>query len=95
MKSHLSRQVTINLLNSFPLILTMESDHKEALQIEFPEIASRVFMLSEMTGMTKDVSDPVGKPLEDFRQTVREIEGMIDQGLDRINRLANEPPDTH
>jgi len=85
---HFSHQVTGEMLRSFPLILTMERGHKEALQIEFKEVSSRVFLLSEMVGMINDISDPVGKSLTEFRQTAVDIETLIDQGFDRIYQLA-------
>ena len=44
---HLSKGVSRELLQSFDLILTMEWGHKEALRTEFPEIASRIHLLSD------------------------------------------------
>ena len=48
--NHRARRVDNELLRSFDLILTMENGHKEALSMEFPAHAGRVFMLSEMAG---------------------------------------------
>jgi protein-tyrosine-phosphatase len=92
LSQHLSHQVTGDMLRSFSLILTMERGQKEALQIEFQEVSSRVFLLSEMVGVINDISDPVGKSLTEFRQTVVDIETLIDQGFARIYQLAQAEP---
>ena len=42
LRDHRSRKVTEELLSPYNLILTMESFHKEAIQVEFPNYASKV-----------------------------------------------------
>ena len=85
---HRSRSVSEGLLSSFDLILTMEKGHKEALQVEFPEHAMRIFLLSEMVGKDFEINDPIGGPLFEYRQTARELEHILDQGFETILRLA-------
>ena len=85
---HRSRTVTSDMLLSFNLILTMERGHKEALRIEFPEVARRVYMLSEMIHAMYDIQDPVGGSLADFRETLHEIENILTRGFELITRLA-------
>ncbi len=87
--AHRSRQVTGDMLRSFNLILTMERGHKEALRAEFPEIANRVFLLSEMAGKSYDVEDPIGRSLADFEITARELEELLDRGEQKIIELAS------
>ena len=87
-REHYSRTVTSEMLHSFNLILTMERGHKEALRTEFPEIAPRVFLLSEMINAMYDIQDPVGGSLADFRETLDEIENILTRGSERITRLA-------
>lgn len=86
---HLSRTVTTEMLLSFNLILTMERGQKEALMAEFPQIARRVFMLSEMVSEIYDIEDPVGGSLADFRATLGEIDDILTRGSERISRLAD------
>ena len=66
LNSHHSRQLTTELMDQFNLILVMEYGHKEALQIEFPNRASRVFLLSEMVGAKYEIEDPFGGEFADF-----------------------------
>jgi protein-tyrosine phosphatase len=90
LRNHRSRQVTREILTSFNLILTMEQGQKEALRVEFPEIASRVYMLSEMIDLRFEVKDPMGGPVSEFREIALEIEDILARGFHRINRLAEK-----
>ena len=88
LSSHSARNVDSVPLGQFGLILTMEQSHKEALQIEFPAVRNRVYLLSEMLGITYDVPDPIGGPLDDYRATVRELDRLFKISLPRIVQLA-------
>ena len=90
LSTHHSRPLTGEMLRSFQLILAMESGQKEALQIEFPDVARRVYLLSEMVGLRADIHDPVGKSLLEFRDVAVEIELFINKGFDRITKLSQE-----
>ena len=87
---HRARSVSLELLSSFNLILTMEKGHKEALQVEFPGISDRVYMLSEMIGSGFDIHDPIGGPLVDFQDTAEELERILTEGFEKIYRLAKD-----
>jgi protein-tyrosine phosphatase len=87
-RGHRSRCVDGDLLREFDLILTMESGHKEALQTEFPDVAKRVHMISEMIGHRYDIRDPVaGGPVE-YRTTALELRRILQRAKDRIAQLA-------
>jgi protein-tyrosine-phosphatase len=88
LRSHRSRTVSRELLQSFDLILTMERGHKEALRAEFPEIASRTFLLTEMVGENRDIIDPMGGSLEAFELTIRDLEDIFERGQAEITRRA-------
>lgn len=86
--NHKSRVVTSELVSRFQLILTMENGHKEAIQIEFPDLAERVFLLSKMSGENVEVADPVGGSFLDYQNTAKEIEKWIERGLPKIVELS-------
>ncbi len=88
LNNHRARNVDSIALESYDLILTMEQSHKEAIQIEFPAVRNHVYLLSEMLGITYDVPDPIGGPLDDFRATVRELDRLFKLSLSRIVQLA-------
>ena len=85
---HRTRIVTGELLAAFDLILVMEHGHKEALRAEFPAVAQRVCLLSEMVGGAYDVPDPSAGTDEDLLETVSVIKDMLVQGSARITKLA-------
>ena len=90
---HRSRIVRPGLLEAADLILTMEESHKEALLAEFAGLAGRVFMLSEMTGTVRDIGDPYGGSMQEYRDTAREIAGYLDKGYPKILKLLERPGD--
>lgn len=85
--AHRARRVSADLLAPFDLILTMERGHKEGIQVEFPQVAGRTFLLSEMVGQRYDVPDPYDA-LDDVRQAARLIDALLTQGYDRIVAAA-------
>ncbi len=87
--AHRSRTVTRELLEGFDLILVMEPGHKEALTVEFPQTAGRVFLLSELSGPPLPVADPYGMALERYEKTADEIDRHLANGMPQIlKRLA-------
>ncbi len=91
LESHLSRRVTEEMMDAFDLILVMVANHKEALDVEFPQFAKKVFLLSEMVDGDWDLEDPVGKPLEEYRATAKVIEEVLDDGWEKMMELARSP----
>ncbi len=85
---HRSQPINQELIEAFDLILTMEKNHKEALMIEFPRKAGKIYMLSEIIGLTYDIPDPIGKSLLDFQNAYNEIEQILKSGLKMIRRLV-------
>lgn len=84
LSNHRSKVVSNALLNLFDLILVMEPGHKEALRVEFPEIARRVWLLSELSGPPVPIEDPYGLSLEYYEKTAAEIEAYLQAGLPEI-----------
>jgi protein-tyrosine phosphatase len=90
LSDHRSRTVDEELLRSYALILTMEKGHKEAISIEFPDVKDRIYLLSEMVGEDHDIRDPVGGSMEDFRETVEELDRILTEGFEKITELAGD-----
>ncbi len=91
LSEHLSRDVSEVNLDDYDLILTMETKHKEALLIEYPEIDGRVYLLSEMIGSSFDIEDPIGKSMDDYKETVTLLEKIIYQGYPQIRKMVRDP----
>jgi len=85
---HIARTVTADMLKQFDLILTMEPGQKEALQVEFPSVAQRVYMISEMEGKQDPVADPYGGPVEKYEETALLLDKIFANGMQRIYALV-------
>jgi protein-tyrosine-phosphatase len=88
--THRSRQLHRVLLEQADVVLVMTQGHAEALRLEFPDQADKVFLLSEMKeGQRYDIEDPYGRPLEVYQTCVEEIAALIDEGFDSIRAITN------
>ncbi len=87
---HKAQTVTVQLLNDYNLILTMEPGQKEALQVEFPAVARRVFLLGEMDGSMSAIDDPYGGSVEQYRTAAEKMDAILASGMERIIPLATE-----
>lgn len=81
---HRSRAVTPALLRSSDLIVVMTRDQQQALQLEFPDLASRIMCLSDFAGEQYDIPDPINGTLDDVREVAQEIDGLLTSGLPLI-----------
>lgn len=86
---HQSRAATLERLELFSLMLVMERRHKDALQAEFPHLADRVHLLTEMVGDQSDIWDPVGTGIENYRAMADQVTELIERGQAQISKLAS------
>jgi protein-tyrosine phosphatase len=87
---HRARMVDAALLATADLVLCMERGHVEALKVEFPQHAAKIYLLSEMVGHHYSVADPYGGPYEAYLHMVQEVTRLIETGLPRIIELIEE-----
>jgi protein-tyrosine phosphatase len=88
-RAHRSKQVTAELLFRQDLILAMETGHKEAMQIEFPDQSKKIHLLSEVVdGRSYDIPDPFSLEGEHDRQVADELYRIIERGVQKILGLA-------
>lgn len=89
---HRSHDLTLEDVEEADLILTMGQGQAEAIKVEFPQHAHKVYLLSEMVGRCYNIRDPYGGPLYEYRQCAYEIEKLIDEGFPRIMELLGHKP---
>ncbi len=86
--SHVTRLVDEAMLGEYDLILVMEKGQREALNVEFPTVRERVYLLSEMLdGVLFDIPDPVSST-DGIDVILRDMCDVIRHGLPRIIELA-------
>jgi protein-tyrosine-phosphatase len=90
LEGHKTRQVSQILLEKCDLVLVMESGHKEALRYEFPDLAGRIFLLSEIVdGVAYDIPDPA-HPSIDPEVVAQTLLRLIQKGYPSIFSRARE-----
>jgi protein-tyrosine-phosphatase len=87
-EAHRSRRISEEILQGVDLVLTMTWDHQEGIQVDFPQYQDKVFMLSEMMRERFDIADPIGSPLEAYRETAEHIDRIFEISMDRILEIA-------
>jgi protein-tyrosine-phosphatase len=89
---HQSQPLSAELVQWADLILTMTTNHKRMLHDQYPQSIEKAFALKEylsevsgkeITGDSftnrSDISDPFGGSVEVYRQTLQELEELIQQ----------------
>jgi len=88
---HRAHTITEADMAKAALVLGMTRDHVEALRLDFPDHAGKVWLFSEMAGRRFDVPDPYGSSLALYRQVADVITTVLDEGWGRIVSLARTP----
>ena len=86
---HRTRCVNGEMLRGFDLILVMEQNHKEALLVEFPTLAARMHLVSEMAGGAWDIRDPVYESANDMEETAGLLHALLVRGREWIAQLVH------
>jgi len=91
LSAHRTREVTAEILAAADLIFVMEKNHREMLEIEFPESAKRIFLLGELSDPRfPEIPDPAFLDLKDSETIIRTITSDIDRNFQKIIRMAEE-----
>jgi protein-tyrosine-phosphatase len=85
---HLARPVTREMVVGADLVLVMTQNHVEAIKTAFPDQSHKVYLLSEMIGREYDIYDPYGSSRMEYAYTAKELEGLIENGYQRIVALV-------
>lgn len=85
---HVAQTVRAEHIVRADLILVMSREHEIMIRNTWPQYSWKVHRLSEMVGKRKDVKDPYGRPIEEYRACADILSLYIEQGLDRILELA-------
>ncbi|MFD1391514.1 low molecular weight protein arginine phosphatase [Alkalibacillus flavidus] len=82
---HISQPVTRELLNWADLVLTMTSQHKEALKLEYTRFDDKIFTLKEYVDEpSHDIADPIGLDVATYEHTREELEKYIDLMVEKL-----------
>jgi len=82
LSGHESQPLTEPLVRNADLIYTMTRSHREAIVAEWPGAAERTFQLSTDGS---DISDPIGGPLERYRECAIQIRRHLEARLEQLD----------
>jgi protein-tyrosine-phosphatase len=85
---HIAHTVNSADVAEADLILVMSQEHARMIRSAWPQYDWKVHLLSEMVGKRRDIRDPYGGPIEEYRECASTIDGYIERGLPRILELA-------
>ncbi len=88
LSAHRSRSLTAELLHEAAVILVMTRHHQEAIQAEFPEVANKTLLISQLVGQSDDIEDPYGGTLEEYQLCADRIDQILKAGFARLMQLA-------
>jgi protein-tyrosine-phosphatase len=84
---HIAHTITADDVAEADLILAMSKEHERMIQNTWPQYDWKLYRLSEMVGKRRDVRDPYGGPIEEYRACADILSDYIDRGFDRILEL--------
>lgn len=79
LSQHLSQQLDENMLEASDVVLTMTGDHRYVIERARPDLTAKVRLLSREN---RNVIDPIGGSLEDYRQCADMITECLSGVLD-------------
>ena len=83
--NHRSKPLTRDMIDRADIILTMTINHKNIILQINPEAKDKVFTLKEYANMGfLDVQDPFGLPVEEYKESAREIRAALEKIIKRI-----------
>ena len=93
-ENHRSRPLIPEELKQSRLIFTMETVQIDYIDIFFPQVSDRLFMLASWPiRKTKKATiiDPVGRSLNMYRKTFQNLQIQVDRLLPEIIRMYHDP----
>ncbi len=79
---HASQPLDEAIMNVADLVLTMTRSHRAAILAAWPDMHNRVFTLRHDGG---DISDPIGMPVDSYRQCADQMEIELRNWLERLD----------
>lgn len=88
--THKANNLSEEALEWATLVLTMAEAHKQMIVSYYPHMKEKVFTLKEYAnGERGNVNDPFGGSLSVYRDTLQEIEALVDQVIEKLQKRSD------
>jgi protein-tyrosine phosphatase len=88
---HRSRSIERDILLEAKLVIVMEQGHKEALEIEYPQVRGNIELLSQLAGeQPYNIPDPSGSDIDNYIEIGEELLRLVNSAFDSIIRFVQE-----
>ena len=95
LSGHRSRAVTVDLVDDATHIFAMSRGHLADLLDDYPEAEDKIFLVSEFAAEDelrgRDLTDPFGGGLEDYRETLARLERLLPSLFSFIEQTWKPP----
>ncbi len=91
---HRAVLLTPEAVRQADLVLTMTTAHQRHVQTLVPSQAEKVFTLAGYARAVGDIADPIGQPLEAYRNCARRLVDLIGKALDRLGVASQSSGET-
>jgi protein-tyrosine phosphatase len=82
LSAHTARQLELDLVRQFQLLLVMDNRQRDWIQRRFPIAHGRVYLLGQWRDL--EIPDPYRRPLADFQRALMLIEQGLEDWLIRL-----------
>lgn len=87
--NHLTQEVDSKLISEFDLIVAMENNHKEALELEFPQTVGKIVLLGQISNVPKaEIPDPAKEGFTNADQIAALINTSIKRTFFKLVQLT-------
>lgn len=83
LSNHRATPVRDSNIEEMDLILCMTQNHKNSLNLIYPNLQNKIFLIKEYIGLNGDIADPYGGTLDTYSKCAKELESCIEMLLEK------------
>jgi protein-tyrosine phosphatase len=89
LSNHQTQEVTPDLISEFDLIVVMENNHKESLELEFPQSVGKIVLLGQIANIPDgEIPDPAKEAFANADQVAALIDTSIKRTFSKLVQLT-------
>ncbi len=87
--NHITREVTLEMIAEFDLIVVMEKNHKESLELDFPQTIGKIVLLGQLANVPHDeIPDPAKEDFANADLIAEVIHASIKRTFTKLVQLT-------